>query len=171
MLQLNFIQLFNTFRSDNGGEFTNHFLLHLFLTSGIIHQTSCSHTPEQNGLAERKHRHLIETTITLLLQSYLPTSFWLEALTTAVYLVNRMPHSSLQFQVPYTILFHTPPDYMFLKPFECCCYPWLKPYVSNKLSPKSTPCIFLGYCPHTKGYKCYDPKANKVYVSRHVKFV
>ncbi|XP_058208222.1 uncharacterized protein LOC131321235 [Rhododendron vialii] len=107
-----------TFRSDNGGEFINHFPLVLFLTKGIIHQTSCPHTSEQNGLAERKHRHLIETTITLLLQSHLPTSFWLEALTTTVYLINRMPHTSLKFQVPYTMLFHSSPDYLFLKPFR-----------------------------------------------------
>lgn len=77
-------------RSDNGGEFINHFLLHLFLTNGVIHQTSCPHTPEQNGRAERKHRHLIETTITLLLQANLPTNLWLKALTTAVFLINRM---------------------------------------------------------------------------------
>lgn len=60
---------------------------------------------------------------------------------------------------------------MFLKPFGCCCYPWLKPYAANKLSPKSSPCIFLGYYPHTKGYKCYDPSTTKVYISKHVKFV
>lgn len=86
-----------TFRSDNGGEFINHFLQSLMLDHGIVHQTSCPHTPEQNGVAERKHRHLIETTITLLLQSHLPTSFWLEALTTAVYLTNRLPHTSLNY--------------------------------------------------------------------------
>lgn len=160
-----------TVRSDNGGEFVNHFLLHLFLSTGILHQTTCPHTPEQNGIAERKHRHLIETTITLLLQASLPTKFWFEALTTAVYLVNRLPHSSLQFQVPFTLLFQTTPSYHLLKPFGCLCFPWLKPYTSHKLQPKSSPCIFLGYYDNTKGYKCYDPSTTKVYISRHVRFV
>lgn len=121
-----------TVRSDNGGEFINLFLRHLFLSAGIIHQTTCPHTPEQNGVVERKHRHLIETTVTLLLQSKLPVQFWLEALTTTVYLTNRLPHTSLNFQVPYTLLFHVNPDYLFL-PFGCACYPWLKPYTSRSL--------------------------------------
>lgn len=86
-----------TVRSDNGGEFVNHFLLDFFLKHGVIHQTTCPYTSEQNGVAERKHRHLIETTIALLLQSTLPTSFWLEALITTVYLANRMPHTALNF--------------------------------------------------------------------------
>lgn len=133
-----------TVRSDKGGEFVNHYLLHLFLASGVIHQTSCPHTPEQNRVVGRKHRHLIETTIALLLQAQFPTIFWLEALTTAVYLANRLPHSSLKFQIPYVLLFNTQPNYMALKPFGCSCYPWLKPYASHKLTPKSTQCVFLG---------------------------
>lgn len=160
-----------TVRSDNGGEFVNLFLLELFLNHGVIHQTSCPHTPEQNGVVERKYRHLIETTIALLLQSSLPTNFWLEALTTAVYLANRLPHTTLNFQVPYCLLFNTSPDYSSLKPFGCSCFPWLKPYTSNKLSPKSQHCIFLGYCPNTKGYRCYNPVTSKVYTSRHVRFL
>lgn len=144
-VQTQFGTSIQTVRIDNGGEFINHFLLHLFLSTGVVHQTTYPHTPEKNGIVERKHRHLIETTITLLLQARLPVSFWLEALTTIVYLANRLPHSSLQFQVPYVLLFKTTPNYLNLKPFGCCCFPWLKPYVAHKLLPKSTPCVFLGY--------------------------
>lgn len=158
-------------RSDNGGEFINHFLLHLFLSTAVIHQTTCPHTPEQNGVVKRKHRHLIETTITLLLQVRLPVTFWLEALITAVYLANRLPYSSLHYQVPYVHLYNTTPNYYNLKPFGCCCYPWLKPYTSHKLLPQSTPCVFLGYCDNTKGFRCYDPQTTKVYTSRHVQFL
>ena len=64
-----------TFRSDNGGEFINHYLSHLFSSFGILHQTSCPYTPEQNGSAERKHRHLMETTLTMLHQANLPYQF------------------------------------------------------------------------------------------------
>lgn len=92
-----------TVRSDNGGEFINHFLLHLFISTGVVHQTTYPHTLEQNGLVERKHRHLIETAITLLLHASLPITFWLEALTTVVYLANCLPHTSLKFQVPYVL--------------------------------------------------------------------
>lgn len=160
-----------TFRSDNGGEFINQYLAHLFLHLGIIHQTSCPNTPEQNGRAERQHRHLIETTLTLLHHAHLPLKFWLEALTTSVYLINRLPHSAVQFQIPYKLLFHNDPDYLSFKPFGCLCFPWLKPYAKNKFSPKSASCIFLGYCDTTKGYRCMDLESHKVYVSRHVKLV
>lgn len=160
-----------SFRSDNGGEFINKYLCHLFLEHGLVHQTSCPHTPEQNGRAERSHRHLMETTLTLLHQANMPIKFWMEALLTSVYLINRLPHSAIQNQVLYTLLFNTTPDYMFLKPFGCLYFPWLKPYSPHKLSFKSVPCVLLGYCPTTKGYRCYDPTSQKVYISRHVKFV
>lgn len=87
-----------------------------------------------------------------------------------MFLANRLPHSSLHFQVPYTLLFHKSPDYLSLKPFGCACFPWLKPYNSHKLLPRSETCIFLGYCTTSKAYRCYDPIKQKIYVSRHVKF-
>lgn len=63
------------FRFDKGGEFIKQYLYSVFADLGIVHQTSCLYTPEKNGSAERKHRHLIETTITLLHQANLPYIF------------------------------------------------------------------------------------------------
>lgn len=123
------------FRSDNGWEFINRYLCHLFLEHGLIHQTSCPNTSKQNGRVERSHRHLMETTLALFYQAHLPIQFGMEALLTSLYLINKRPHSAIQFQVPYTMLFHALLDYAFLKPFGCLCYPWLKVYVSHKLSP------------------------------------
>lgn len=133
-----------SFRSDNGGEFINQYLSHLFLEYGLIHQMSCPHTPEQNGRAERAHRHLMETTLTLLHQAGMPVQFWLEALLTSVYLINRLPHSAVKFQIPYTLLYHSALDYSLLRPFGCLHFPWLKPYTTHKLSPKFHPlCILI----------------------------
>lgn len=160
-----------TIRSDRGGEFLNKLMTSFFATFGILHETTCPYTPEQNGVAERKHCHIVETAITLLQQAHLPIMFWLEAITTALYLINRLPNSSVQFQVPFHVLYNKAPDYHLLKPFGCCCFPWLRPYSTNKLESRSTPCIFLGYCASTKGYRCLDPSTNKVYISRHVKFL
>lgn len=72
--------------------------------------------------------------------------------------------------VPSILLFHKTPDYSTLKPFGCACFPWLKPYMPHKLVPKSICCVFLGYCTTSKGYRCYDPIGDRVYVSRHVRF-
>ena len=98
------------FQSDWGGEFQS---LNKYLKlHGIHHRVSCPYTPEQNGTAERKHRHLIETSFALLKQASLPTTFWDEAVTTASFLINRMPTPLLANQSPYEILFKRLPDYI-----------------------------------------------------------
>ncbi|KAI0508127.1 hypothetical protein KFK09_014261 [Dendrobium nobile] len=158
------------FRSDGGGEFINNKFFNLFKQLGIIHQYSCAHTPPQNGVAERKHKHILETIRSLLIEANLPRSLWVEALLASVYLINRIPSRSLQNLSPYHKLYQKPATYAHLKIFGCLCYPWLKPYNTSKLSSLSTPCVFIGYATTQKGYRCLDPKSGRVYVSRHVIF-
>ncbi|PKU77708.1 Retrovirus-related Pol polyprotein from transposon TNT 1-94 [Dendrobium catenatum] len=157
-------------RSDNGGEFSNKNFINYCNSNGIIHQTSCPYTPSQNGVAERKYRHIIETARTLLTQAALPHHFWVDTVLTANHLINRLPSPNTQFKSPYEILFSKPPDYSQLRVYGCLCYPWLKPYTNNKLSPISQPCVFLGYATTQKGYRCLDTKTNQIYTSAHVIF-
>lgn len=70
----------------------------------IIHQT-CVYTPQQNGVAERKIRHLIETARTLPIHHHMPLRFWGDAILTACYLINRMSSTLLRHQSPHSILF------------------------------------------------------------------
>ncbi|KAM1580053.1 hypothetical protein ACFX1Z_041414 [Malus domestica] len=156
-------------RSDSGGEFTSHQFQHFLKLHGILQQFSCPHTPEQNGCVERKHRHLVETARTLLVQSQVPHMFWVEAFSTAIYLINRLPLGGL-LQSPWELLFFTSPDYSRLRVFGCGCYTWLKPYTTSKLDSKSKSCVFLGYSLQHKGYRCLDPLTQRVYISRHVLF-
>ncbi|PRQ50961.1 putative RNA-directed DNA polymerase [Rosa chinensis] len=121
-------------------------------------------------MAERKHRHIIELTRTLFAQSSLPFKFWVEVVQTSVFLINRLPASSLNFDSPFQKLFHNAPDYYFLKSYGCACYPWLKPYSSHKFDSRSRRCVFIGYGTQHKGYRCLDPVSGKVYISRHVTF-
>ncbi|KAL0366931.1 UNVERIFIED_CONTAM: Retrovirus-related Pol polyprotein from transposon RE2 [Sesamum radiatum] len=93
------------FRSDNGSEFINQEFRMLCANFGIIHQTSCTYTPQQNGRVERKHRQLLNVARALLLQASLPIKFWSEAILTAAYLINRTPTRVLGWQTPYEKLY------------------------------------------------------------------
>ena len=78
-------------RSDNALELElSNEALNFFASTGILYQTSCTQTPQQNGVVERKHKHLLEVSRALLFQSHLPTKFWRDCLLTATYLINRM---------------------------------------------------------------------------------
>ena len=105
----------------------------MFKEFGILQKTSCPYTPQQNGLVERKHAHIVETTITLLQQSEMPIKFWLEAMNNSIFLINSLPHSSLKFDTPYERLYNHSFDYVQLRAFGCYCFPYLRHYNDNKL--------------------------------------
>ena len=157
-------------RTDSGFEYTNTEFQSFCFVNGILYQTSCPHTPEQNGVSERKHRHVVERGLALLYQSHLPLNFWSYAFTTTTYLINRLPSSVLGFHSPWEKLFSKPPPLHALKAFGCACYSFLRPFNKNKLQPRSKPCVFLGYPPLSKGYICLDPTSNKFYIACHVLF-
>ncbi|WVZ21044.1 hypothetical protein V8G54_008366 [Vigna mungo] len=90
--------------SDNGGEYQSLDLKRYLEVHGIIHQTMCPNTPQQNGVAERKNRHLLEVVRSLLLEAHMPLSYWGEALTMATYVINCIPSSSNEFQTPLQTL-------------------------------------------------------------------
>jgi transposase InsO family protein len=158
------------FQSDNGGEFVSKVFSDFLALHGILHRRSCPHTAQQNGLAERKHRHLMEMGLSLLAQSHLPTLFWADAFLHSAYIINRLPTPLLSNESPYSKLFHRPPNYSLFRIFGCAAYPLLRPYLPHKLSFRSKQCIFLGFSPHHKGYRCLDPVTNHVYLSRNVVF-
>ena len=154
--------------SDGGGEFLK---FKPFLAKhGIIHQISCPYTAEQNGTAEQKHQHIVETWLTLMAKSLVPQKFWDHAFETAVFLINRLPSTNLKNKVPFEFLFHHPPNYTNLKVFGCECFPLLRPYNNHKLHFHSLPCVFLGYSDSHLGYKCYRIPTGHLYISRHVIF-
>ena len=137
---------------------------------GIISQRTCPYTPQQNGVAERKNGHLLDVTRSLLLESSVPTRFWVEALATAAHLINRLPSASLQNQSPYYRLYQTSPSYDALHVFGSVCFVHLPPSERTKLTAQSAKCVFLGYAPFQKGYLCYDPHIRRLRTSRNVVF-
>lgn len=168
LVEVHFASKIRNLFSDNGGEFV---ALRRFLSEhGISHFTSSPHTPEHNGIAERKHRHIVETGLTLLHQASLPTKYWTYAFAAAVYLINRLPSQVTDAISPYAKLFGRPPNYLKLRVFGCLCFPWLRPYNTHKLQTRSLPCIFMGYSLTQSAYTCLHLPTGRLYVSRHVQF-
>ncbi|TQE05315.1 hypothetical protein C1H46_009090 [Malus baccata] len=114
--------------------------------------------------------HIVETGLTLLAQSGLSTPFWTESFHTSNYIINRLPTCLLHNLSPFEKLFHKPPQYQFFKVFGCACFPYLRPYNTNKLQFRSKRCVFLGYSLNHLGYRCLDPSTGRVFLSRHVVF-
>ncbi|KAJ9553824.1 hypothetical protein OSB04_017869 [Centaurea solstitialis] len=161
-----------TLRSDNAKEYTSETFRSFMLQQGIRHESSCVDTPSQNGVAERKNRHLLEVARALLFQMTVPKPFWADAIATACFLINRMPSSVLHGEIPMSVL--VPGQRLFpIEPkiFGCSCFVRdTRPHLS-KLDPKSLKCVFLGYSRLQKGYRCFSPVLNRYIVSRDVTFM
>jgi transposase InsO family protein len=170
MIHTQFSLPIKTIRTDCGEEFTSNQFNQFCASKGMIHQVSCPHTPQQNGVAEKKHRRLVQCALALLSQSTLPMSYWSYAISIAAHLINKLPTPNLSNKSPWETLYHTLPDLTYLKTFGCQCFPLLTRYTAHKLYPKTAPCIFLGYPTHSKGYYCLDLTTLRLYVSRHVLF-
>jgi hypothetical protein len=168
LVETQFCHKIQSLQSDGGGEFTS-IQFQVFLSqNGITHRKSCPHTSQQNGLAERKLRHILETGLTLLAHSGLSNKYWVDAFLTFVYIINCLPTRTLNHISPYAKLYGKDPNYSILRVFGCKCFPLLRPYTANKLEYRSKACIFLGYS--YGGYRCLDPFTDRVYLSRHVIF-
>lgn len=155
------------FHSDNGSEFISPHSF--FTTKGVEFQSSCVSTPQQNGVVERKHHHILQVARALLFQSNMPIRFWGECVSTAVYLINRLPNQLLSHISPFERLYGRPPTHVHLRVFGCLCYATVvKPF--SKFAPRAKCCVFLGYPTGQKGYKLLDLDSHKIFVNRDVRF-
>ncbi|GKA55636.1 ribonuclease H-like domain-containing protein, partial [Tanacetum coccineum] len=153
---------------DHGGEYDNTRFHNLFRQNGMQFRFSCPKTSQQNGKSERMLRTLNNITRTLLFQAHIPPSYWVEALNMAAHLLNILPSTAINNEIPFTKLHNKPPTYDHLRVFGCLCYPHIS--FDHKLQPRSTACVFLGYPALHRGYRCLDLSTNKIIISRHVIF-
>lgn len=158
------------FRTDNGGEYTSDQFEDYLRNLGIIHETTVPHTPQQNGVAERFNRTIVERARCMMHDAKFTAGFWVFAVIIAVYLINRSPTSRLPNSTPHEAWSGVKPSLKELKPFGCPAYAHIPKLKRKKLDFKTRKCIFIGYKEHTKGYLLWDPKKRKTFVSRDVIF-
>lgn len=158
-----------TLRSDNGKEYCNRVMSAYLREAGITHQTTVPYTPEQNGVAERMNRTLVEKARCMLFDAGLPMKFWADAVCAAAYLNNRVLTRSTK-AVPEELWAKKKPDMNELRVFGCQAMAHIPSVQRAKFAPKSKRCIFMGYCTTQKGYRMYDPVSRKYFVSRDIKF-
>ena len=130
-------------RTDNARELSEGETLSFYNAKGIEHQNTSVNTPQQNGVVEKKHRHLLEVKRTLFFQSKVPMSFWGDVVQCAAHLINKRPLTVLNKRTPFEILYSNAPSYDMLKSFGCLAYALTLKRDRSKLDPRAHPCVFL----------------------------
>ncbi|CAL2238017.1 unnamed protein product [Prunus armeniaca] len=157
-------------RSDRGGEFLSGEFNKFCEESGIQRQLTMAYSPQQNGVAERKNRTVVEMAKSMLHEKGVPYEFWAEAVNTAVYLLNRCPTKALNKITPFEAYTGRKPGIAHLKIFGSPCHVLIPSALRHKFEENSHKCIFVGYGLCEKGYRLFDPNTRKIILSRDVQF-
>ena len=156
-------------RTDNGLEYCNADFDEFCKTRGILRHIRVKYTPQQNGIAERTNRTLLDKVRCMLVSSGLPKLFWGEAVMTAAHLVNMSPSTAINFKTPEELWTGKIPDYSTLRVFGYASYVHQS---KGKLEPRVVKGVFLGYPQGVKGYRLWlkEDKGYRVTTSRDVTF-
>ena len=136
----------------------------------IRRQLTCPNTPQQNGVAEHKNRHLAETCRSMLYAKNVPGRFWVECMRTTAYIINRLPHQKLGFKSPHELLWKVKPVVSHLKVFDYVCYMFVPDRLRSKFEKKAIQCIFVRYDDARKGWRYCNPTTEKCHTSKNVVF-
>lgn len=158
-------------QTDNGKEYCNNQFDQFLRDCGIQRRLTAPHTPQQNGVAERKNRTLLDMARCMMIRSGVSPVFWAEAVMAANYIRNRCPTNSLEGKIPYELWSDRKVNINHLRVFGTKAFVVNKTVSRGKLEERSIEGSLVGYSEQTKGYRVYIPKTRKVIVSRDVRFI
>jgi transposase InsO family protein len=158
------------FRTDRGSEYMSGKVQDYLRSEGIQFQCTIAYSPEQNGIAERKNRTLVEACRAMLTESGMPREYWDEAIMNANYNLNRVL-SKGEVKTPFEKFTGTQPDFKKLQEFGCNAYVMIPKQKRKKLDSKAEKLVFVGYSQHSKGYRLADVNKGKIIEARDVIFL
>lgn len=157
-------------RTDRGGEYLSSDFKDFCNEHGIRRQLTNPYTPQQNGVAERRNRTIMNMVRSMLISKNMPKMLWTEAVVWAVYILNRCPTLAVKHVTPQEAWSGRKPSVKYLKVWGCLAHTHVPKVGRSKLDARSSVCIFLGIDQETKGYRLFDVESNKVITSKDVTF-
>ena len=157
-------------RTDNGGEYISKAFDDFLSKHGIARQNSSPYTPQQNGVAERANRTIVEMARSMIHAQRLGHEFWAEAVCNAVYVRNRCPTKAVEGKTPEEAWSGRMPHVSHMRVFGCVAYAKVPDQRRTKLDAKGVKCLFLGYCEGTKAYRLICLETKKIIKSPDVVF-
>ena len=157
-------------RTDRGGEFANKAFDQYLDAHSIRREYTTPYTPEQNSVAERENRTIMEGVRSCLHHARINLKFWAELVQYLVYTLNRTGTRLLSDYTPFEAYFGIPPSVSHLRPFGCPTFVHIPAPLRRKLDPKAQQGIFIGYSDESKAFRVWLPEQSRVITSRDVTF-
>ncbi|GJS83629.1 putative RNA-directed DNA polymerase [Tanacetum coccineum] len=139
--------------------------------NGIVNQFTMPYTPQQNGVAERRNRTLMDMVRSMICNSILPEFLWTEALKTATHILNRVPSKSVP-KTPFELWTGRAPSLRYFKIWGCPAEAKNFNPQTKKLDSRTISCYFIGYPERSKGYRFYCPNhTTRIVETRDAEFL
>lgn len=158
-------------RTDNAKEYLSKEFNDFLEEEGIKRQLSVEYCPQQNGVAERANRTLVEMARCMLLQSEVPNGLWAEAINTAAYIRNRCPTKTLEDLTPAEVWSNEKPYIGFMRIFGSKVIALERKPSRGKFEPKGKEYILVGYSQESKAYRLWNPGTKTILKRRDVRFI
>eukprot|EP00253_Pinus_taeda_P020884 PITA_20884 len=158
-------------QGQRGGEYISKEFLQICRENGIHKQFTARYTPQQNGVAEKKNRAIMDMARSMLKAKHLPNEYWAKAVNCVAYILNRCPTKAMMNKVPEEAWSGRKQGVTHMRVFGCVGYAHIPDQLRRKLDSKGEKCIFIGYREESKEYMLYIPSTKNFFVSRDAQFI